>query len=96
MSLENMYTTSSSARALLNSRLFLINFVRGFLSYFSLLLPHKLAIAFQTHFLHLFEVDQTLPLNLSVLADLKTLGSNTRVPPACRSKQPCRRSSDKD
>ena len=95
MSLENMHTTSSSARALLNSRLFLINFVRGFLS-FLLLLPHKLAIAFQTHFFHLFEVDQTLPLNLSVLADSKTLGSNTRVPLACRSKQPCRSSSDKD
>ena len=48
MSLENMYTTSSSARALLNSRLFFSSAV----SYlFLLLLLHKLVIIFQTHFL---------------------------------------------
>ena len=48
MSLENMYTTSSSPRVLLNSRLFFSSAV----SYlFLLLLLHKLVISFQTHFL---------------------------------------------
>ena len=46
----------------------------------------------------LFEVDQTLPLNISVQPDSKTVVSTADVPPAAsRSKQSClRSSSDKD